>query len=97
MSKCRKTLAVTFIGNSLFIVFTMIIVSEKVSCFNSWKRLCFNSWKTTVSDWLNLVDLWVIEFKDTERGKAKTPALTKSMTMDIWVVGTSNQLFIRVP
>ena len=25
----------------------------------------------------------------------KTPALTKSMNMVIWVVGTSNQLFIR--
>ena len=37
-------------------------------------------------------------FKDTHREKApsnKTPALTKSMNMDIWVVGTSNQLFKR--
>ena len=25
---------------------------------------------------------------------SKTPALTKSMNMDIWAVGTSNQLFI---
>ena len=25
----------------------------------------------------------------------KTPALTKSENMGIWVVGTSNQLFIR--
>ena len=25
----------------------------------------------------------------------KTPALTKSMNMDIWVAGTSDQLFIR--
>ena len=36
--------------------------------------------------------------KDTHREKApsnKTPALTKSRNMDIWVVGTSNQLFIR--
>ena len=36
--------------------------------------------------------------KDTHREKApsnKTPALTKSVIMDIWVVGTSNQLFIR--
>ena len=36
--------------------------------------------------------------EDTHREKAlpnKTPALTKSMTMDIWVVGTSNQLLIR--
>ena len=36
--------------------------------------------------------------KDTHREKAssnKTPALTKSRNMGIWVVGTSNQLFIR--
>ena len=36
-------------------------------------------------------------FKYTHREKApsnKTPALTKSMNMDIWVVGTSNQLII---
>ena len=37
-------------------------------------------------------------FKDTHRKQAprnKTPTLTKSMNMDIWVVGTSNQLFIQ--
>ena len=37
-------------------------------------------------------------FKDTHREKTpsnKTPALTKSANMDIWVVGTSNQLFMR--
>ena len=35
--------------------------------------------------------------KDTYREKAlskKTPALIKGMNIDIWVVGTSNQLFI---
>ena len=34
----------------------------------------------------------------TFNGKApwnKTPAVTRSMNMDIWVVGKSNQLFIR--
>ena len=37
-------------------------------------------------------------FKDTHREKTpsnKTPALTKSMNIHIWVVSTSNQLFIR--
>ena len=37
-------------------------------------------------------------FKDTHREKApsnKIPALTKSMSMDIWVIGTSIQLCIR--
>ena len=36
-------------------------------------------------------------FKDTHREKApwtKTPALAESINMDIWVVGTSSQLFI---
>ena len=36
---------------------------------------------------------------DTHREKApsnKTPALTKSKNMGIWVVGISNQLSIRV-
>ena len=37
-------------------------------------------------------------FKDTHGEEApsnKTPALTKSTNMGIWVVGTSNQFFIR--
>ena len=38
------------------------------------------------------------EIKETHREKApsnKTPGLTKSTIMGIWVVGTSNQPFIR--
>ena len=38
------------------------------------------------------------QFKDTHSENTpsnKTQALTKSMNMGIWVVGTSNQLFIR--
>ena len=47
-----------------------------------------------------LTGLWYASglLKDTHREKApwnKTPALTKSMNMDIWVFGTSNQLFTR--
>ena len=36
--------------------------------------------------------------KDTHREKApsnKTPMLTKSTNMGIWIIGTSNQLFTR--
>ena len=36
--------------------------------------------------------------KDTHREKAlsyKTPALTKSTNIGIWIVGTANQLVIR--
>ena len=44
--------------------------------------------------------MWVGgEIKDTHREKApsnKIPALRKSMNMDVWAVGTLNQLFIRV-
>ena len=39
-----------------------------------------------------------VNVKDTHREKApanKTPALTESSNMGIWVVRTSNQLFIR--
>ena len=39
-----------------------------------------------------------VRFKDTHREKVpsnKTPALTKSTNMGIWVVGTWNQGFIR--
>ena len=45
-------------------------------------------------------DLFIIFInllKDTHKEKVpsdKTPVITKSMNMDIWLVGTSNQLFI---
>ena len=42
--------------------------------------------------------MWVGgEIKDTHREKTpsnKIPALRKSMNMDVWAVGTLNQLFI---
>ena len=43
-------------------------------------------------------NLSIIFLKDTLNEKApsnKTPAFTRSMNMDIWVAGTSNQLFLR--
>ena len=43
-------------------------------------------------------DIWIRIFKDSHKEKAppnKTPALTKSTNMGNWVVGTSNQLFIK--
>ena len=45
---------------------------------------------------VSVENLFVV--KDTRREKApsnKTPALTKSTNIGIWVVGTSNQLLIR--
>ena len=48
---------------------------------------------------LSLCETYAVVFiKDTHREKApsnETPGLTKSMNMNIWVVGTSNQLFRR--
>ena len=41
---------------------------------------------------------WECAFKDTQRGSTplnKTQVLTKSMIIDIWVVGALNQLFVR--
>ena len=46
----------------------------------------------------NSTNLKEKSFKDTHREKAtsnKIPALTKSRHMGIWVVGISNQFFIR--
>ena len=40
----------------------------------------------------------IFSVKDTHKGKKhahETPALTNNMNMDIWVVATFNQLFIR--
>ena len=40
----------------------------------------------------------ILKVKDTQREKApsnKTPVLIKSTNISIWVVDTSNQLFIR--
>ena len=39
-----------------------------------------------------------ISLNDTQREKApsnKTPALTKNTNIDVWVIDTSNQFFIR--
>ena len=47
---------------------------------------------------MNMKNLSIIFLKDTLNEKApsnKTPAFTRSMNMDIWVAGTSNQLFLR--
>ena len=44
------------------------------------------------------MELFAKIVKDTHRVKVppnKTPALKKSMNMDIWMVDTSNQPFIR--
>ena len=48
--------------------------------------------------WYKLCNADAVKLKDTNMEKTpsnKTSALTKSTNMDIWVVGTSNQLFVR--
>ena len=52
----------------------------------------------TFQEDLLLLEESLLLFEDTQREKApsnKTPALAKSMNMDIWIVGTLNQLLIR--
>ena len=47
---------------------------------------------------VNLQKRKVSYIKDTHKEKApssKTPVLTKNMNMNIWVVSTSKQLFLR--
>ena len=54
-----------------------------------------NIYETVTSDFHKLT---FIVLKDTHRGKAlsnKTPTIPKSMNIDIWVVDTSNQPFVR--
>ena len=56
------------------------------------------SFQRLISKTISTYFLWFdkLTFKDIHREKAsltKTPALTKNMNMDFWIVGTSNQLF----
>ena len=62
--------------------------TNKYSCCFSNSHFCYES----ESKFLRA------NIKDTHREKApsnKTPALRKSTNVGIWVVGTSNQLFVR--
>ena len=56
--------------------------------------------RDSVSNWriLKNDEIFWSYVKDTHREKApsnETPTLSKSINMDIWVVDTSNQLFIK--
>ena len=76
---------------------------KKVLRFELWfKPWNYNTSYNNIVSCLNRVREWAIQlkisFKDIHSVKApsnKTPSLTKSTNMGIWVVGTSNQLFIR--
>ena len=62
----------------------MIIIKKGKSIFENWNNRI--EWK------------WSLFFKDTHRKKApsnKTQVLTKITYMGIWVVGTTNELFLR--
>ena len=68
--------------------------------FNFWRGFCSSSPLPKLNNLYLILTkrLRCPFFKDTQREKApsnKTPALTKSTKMGIWVGGTSNQLFIR--
>ena len=76
---------------------------KKVLRFELWfKPWNYNTSYNNIVSCLNRVREWAIQlkisFKDIHSVKApsnKTPSLTKSTNMGIWVVGTSNQLFVR--
>ena len=64
---------------------------------NIWKPLVFWYFPKDQKGTLGRKGLTKKIFKDTHREKApsnKIPALTKTINMDIWVVGTLNQLYI---
>ena len=57
-----------------------------------------NKKATVFSKYVSRESCILTELKDTHREKGplnETPALTEGINMKIWVVGTSNQLFIR--
>ena len=63
----------------------------------SFMRADYDMAKTDVQKYKTCREELKIVLKHPYRPKApskKTPALTKSMNMDIWSVGTANQLFI---
>ena len=67
---------------------------RRICCNVSEARLDQSMW-STISHY-QMVEIF--SFKDTHREKVpsnKIPALTKCTNMGIWIVGTSNQLFIR--
>ena len=78
----------------------MNFIAEKIakSITNQYLETCpSNAIYTSCTSAESFVDIVNFCFKDTHRENApsnKTPLLTKSTNMGIWVVGTSNQLFI---
>ena len=82
----------------------MVVAENKVKRFSAVKHTTKTLHEFIISYFEKFVDSWyvhlikIIFLKDIymEKGHPnETPALTKSMNMEIWVVGTSNQLFIR--
>ena len=72
----------------------LIKKSVKIICFKSMLMKFFSLQEKSLFTIHNSTGV-----KDTHSEKGlsnETPTLTKSMNVEIWVVGTSNQLFIRV-
>ena len=64
-----------------------------IGFFWFWLLFCF-----ILANLQDTFGVWHLLVKGTRRKKApsnKTLALAKSWNMEIWVVGTSNQLFVR--
>ena len=88
---------------SLIIIVSLIkYFCRKINYLKQWVRLNYATTHMRTNLYYTMRNQFSFEkrqvFKDTHREKAvknQTPALTKSTNMDIWVVGTTNQLFIR--
>ena len=64
---------------------------DRECLYHFWKEQCRVLYTTEISKFSGFV-------KDTHRGKTpsnKTPALKESTNMNIWVVDTSNQPFVK--
>ena len=75
-----------------------MICSSQIHCTCRNNKTTHKTWHIRIKIVSN--DCSRISFKDTRREKAptnKTTALLESMIMDIWVVGTSNQLLLTGP
>ena len=92
-----------FFGNLFELVKPDIVCPLFILKYLTHQRISFTWREIHLLQWLNH-EVRIFSpvhdgcFKDTYREKAlsnKTPALTKSTNMDIWVVGISNQRFTR--
>ena len=87
----HKNLVFSLHSHSLFYEFPIDVIRLEFGKLFSWIQI-----KRVVKSSRSSVFFKIVVLKDTHREKGpsnKTPALTKSINMGIWVVGTINQPF----